>query len=91
MSKILIIEDDRVLNRGVKFILEKEGYEVISAFTKSEGYQFILKEKIDFLLLDINLPDGSGLDLCKSIRNKYNVTGNGTIVRFGTGRRYPRM
>lgn len=72
MSKILIIEDDRVLNRGVKFILEKEGYEVISAFTKSEGYQFILKEKIDFLLLDINLPDGSGLDLCKSIRNKYD-------------------
>lgn len=70
MTQILIIEDDRILNRGITFALKKEGYEVVSAYNKEEGKQLILNNKIDFLLLDINLPDGNGLDLCKEIRSK---------------------
>lgn len=72
MSSILIVEDDKILNRGVSFALKKEGYEVISAYSKIEGKEQILnnKNKIDFLLLDINLPDGSGLDLCREVRKK---------------------
>ncbi len=70
MSTILIIEDDISLNRGVTFALKKEGYEVISAYTKEEGKIAILQNQIDFLLLDINLPDGSGLDFCKEINDK---------------------
>ncbi len=70
MSTILIIEDDISLNRGVTFALRKEGYEVISAYTKEEGKVAILQNQIDFLLLDINLPDGSGLDFCKEINDK---------------------
>lgn len=70
MTQILIIEDDRILNRGITFALKKEGYEVVSAYNKEEGKQLILNNKIDFLLLDINLPDGNGLDLCKEIRGK---------------------
>lgn len=69
MKRVLIIEDDKILNRGVAFALKREGYEVISAYSKIEGKQEILNNKIDFLLLDINLPDGNGLDLCKEIRN----------------------
>ena len=65
MLTILIIEDDISLNRGVTFALKKEGYEVISAYTKEEGKIAILQNQIDFLLLDINLPDGSGLDFVK--------------------------
>ena len=70
MNKILIVEDDKILNRGVTFALKKEGYEVICAYSKEEGREVILNNKIDFLLLDINLPDGSGLDLWKEIRDK---------------------
>ena len=70
MSKILIVEDDRNLNNGVAFALKKEGYEVISAYSKLEGKSEMLNSKIDFLLLDINLPDGNGLDFCKEIREK---------------------
>lgn len=70
MSTILIIEDDISLNKGVTFALKKEGYEVISAYTKEEGKIAILQNQIDFLLLDINLPDGSGLDFCKEINDK---------------------
>lgn len=70
MSRILIIEDDKNLNNGVAFALKKEGYEVISAYSKLEGEREILNNKIDFLLLDINLPDGSGLEFCKEFRMK---------------------
>ncbi|MDU1587278.1 MAG: response regulator [Clostridium sp.] len=68
MAKVLIIEDDKALNKGVAFALKREGYEILSAYNKAEGKQMILNNKIDFLLLDINLPDGNGLDLCKEIR-----------------------
>ncbi|MEG1870902.1 MAG: response regulator, partial [Peptostreptococcaceae bacterium] len=70
MSRILIVEDERNLNNGVAFALKKEGYEVISAYSKLEGKREILNSKIDFLLLDINLPDGNGLEFCKEIRDK---------------------
>ena len=78
MNKILIVEDDKILNRGVTFALKKEGYDVMCAYSKEEGREVILNNKIDFLLLDINLPDGSGLDLCKEIRD----TGDFKIVFF---------
>lgn len=70
MESILIVEDDRLLNKGVSFALRKEGYEVISAYSRAEAMQVILSKKIDFLLLDINLPDGNGISLCKEIREK---------------------
>lgn len=72
MGLILIIEDDKILNRGVSFALKKEGYEVISAYYKLEGKEQVLnsENEIDLLLLDINLPDGSGLDLCREVRKK---------------------
>lgn len=72
MENILIIEDDRILNRGVSFALKKEGYRVISKFNISKGKAYIMENDIDFLLLDINLPDGSGLDLCEQLNNKIN-------------------
>ena len=78
MNKILIVEDDKILNRGVTFALKKECYDVMCAYSKEEGRGIILNNKIDFLLLDINLPDGSGLDLCKEIRD----TGDFKIVFF---------
>lgn len=45
MESILIVEDDRLLNRGVSFALRKEGYEVISAYSRAEAMQVILSKK----------------------------------------------
>ncbi|WP_291651493.1 response regulator transcription factor [Clostridium sp.] len=73
MAKILIVEDDKILNKGVTFALKKEGYEVVSAYSKDEGKEAISKYKIDFILLDINLPDGNGLDFCRGVRGKVNI------------------
>lgn len=72
VENILIIEDDRTLNRGVSLALKKEGYRVISNYNISEGRVSIMENDIDFLILDINLPDGSGLDLCEQINDKIN-------------------
>ncbi|MGM9533321.1 response regulator transcription factor [Intestinibacter sp.] len=70
MKNILIVEDDKLLNRGVSFALKKEGYNTISVYTKQEAKNVIAENHIDFLLLDIGLPDGSGLDLCSEIKNQ---------------------
>ena len=66
--KILIIEDDTGLNRGISFALEQEGYETVSARTLREGYSIFEKENPAAVILDLNLPDGDGIDFCKKIR-----------------------
>lgn len=68
--KLLIIEDDTGLNRGVSFALEQEGYDVVSAGALREGETLFEKEKPDAVILDLNLPDGDGLDFCKKVRQR---------------------
>ncbi len=67
--KILIIEDDTGLNRGICFALEQEGYEVITARNMKDGYNLFEEETPDAIILDLNLPDGDGLNLCQKIRS----------------------
>ncbi|MFA9398127.1 MAG: response regulator transcription factor [Clostridiaceae bacterium] len=70
MYKILLVEDDQPLSMGIEFTLKDEGYEVYKASTLEEGRMLFNLEDVDIILLDINLPDGSGYDLCKYIRLK---------------------
>ena len=65
MKKILIIEDDKNLNKGLSIALNKD-YEVLSVSTIGEAKNFI--DKADLLLLDMNLPDGDGLEIIKYTR-----------------------
>lgn len=67
MRKILIIEDDEDLREGLAFSLQMDGYEIRCAGTKREGLERIRGESFDMVLLDCNLPDGSGFDLCTQI------------------------
>ena len=67
--KVLIIEDDPGLSRGISFALLQEGYETVTAGEKQKGWSLFLSEQPDAVLLDLNLPDGDGIDLCRSIRN----------------------
>lgn len=73
MKKILIVEDDNNLNRGISLRLEKEGYEVYTAFTKTEAEQVFLQQPVDMIICDITLPDGSGLDFGKFVRKQSDV------------------
>lgn len=73
MNKLLLIEDDEALALGIEFTLKDEGYEVFRGATIAEGKNLFEKEEVDLILLDINLPDGNGYDLCKYIRTKSEV------------------
>ena len=68
MSRILIIEDDEDLRDGLTFSLAMDGCETSCAGTKREGMEQLKKGRYDLVLLDCNLPDGSGYDLCTEIR-----------------------
>ena len=67
MQKILLLEDDKSLNRGITLTLQKAGYAVASAFTLAEAEEF-LEEEYSLIICDITLPDGSGLELGRKIR-----------------------
>lgn len=73
MNRILLVEDDASLAMGIEFTLIDEGYEVLRASTVEDGKKLFHSEQIDLFLLDVNLPDGSGYDLCKLIREKSDV------------------
>ena len=73
MKNILILEDDSSINKGIKFNLEIDGYKVLSAFKIDEARKIFSENKIDFMILDVNLPDGSGFDFCKEVRVKSSV------------------
>lgn len=73
MSRILIIEDDMDLREGLAYFLEKDGYEVLTAGTKRVGMEIIRKALCDLILLDCNLPDGSGFDLCTEAKEYGDV------------------
>lgn len=68
MNSILLLEDEENLNRGISLKLEKEGYQVFSAYGVSEGMRLFQKNAIDLIICDITLDDGNGLDFCREIR-----------------------
>jgi len=73
-EKILIIEDELDLVKGIKMNLVDEGYEVDYAINGKEGLEKALKEKTDLILLDIMLPGMDGLEICKELRrNKVDI------------------
>ena len=68
MYNILLVEDDSTLAMGIEYSLKNEGFEVNLADSVAEGKELIDKYDYDLIILDITLPDGSGYDLCKYIR-----------------------
>lgn len=67
-KKILVIDDTELMVRLITDILEKEGYEVVSADNGSEGIQKVAAEKPDLVLLDVIMPGINGFEVCKILR-----------------------
>ena len=68
--RLLIVEDDKLLNSTLVFNLSSFGYMIDSAMTKQEAENFYKKQDYDLIVLDINLPDGNGFDLCVEIKER---------------------
>ena len=67
--KILIIEDEPDIRRNLEYNLGREGFNASSVATLDGAYEKINSKKFDLILLDLMLPDGSGLDFCKKIKS----------------------
>lgn len=68
--RILIIDDEPDLLRGLALNIKAEGYEVVTAATGNAGLDAALQERPDLILLDLMLPGMSGLDVCRELRRK---------------------
>ena len=67
MKNIAIIEDDELLNEALSRMLTKAGYETLRAYTLREGISLVSRLP-DLMIIDINLPDGEGTELCRKAR-----------------------
>lgn len=68
MSRILLIEDDHKLARGLRYNLEAEGYDLSVARDGKDGLRLAAEDRFDVILLDLKLPDGSGLQVLEDLR-----------------------
>lgn len=73
MKKILFVEDDISLINGLSFALQKHGYEINIAKTKQEAENLFENGAYRLVILDVTLPDGSGYDVCKKIRQTSKI------------------
>jgi DNA-binding response OmpR family regulator len=91
MAKILIVEDDKQVGGVLVDILQHENYLTDVAETLSDARHFMKVSKYDMVLLDWELPDGAGVDLCREMRSRGEstpvlmLTGRSTVIDKATG------
>lgn len=73
MKKILLVEDNETIVLGLRYSLQQERFEVIIANNVEQATQKVESTKIDLIILDVSLPDGNGFELCKDIKQKFDV------------------
>lgn len=72
--RILVIEDDRLLNNTLCYNLNTMKYFVDSALSKHQASNYIEKYNYDLIILDVNLPDGNGFDFCREVKERHPDT-----------------
>lgn len=71
--KILVVDDEKVIVKGIKYNLEQEGYRVSCAYDGEEAVNLAKDSSIDLILLDVMLPKMDGLTACRTIRSFSDV------------------
>jgi DNA-binding response OmpR family regulator len=82
MSRILVIEDDVAILRGLKDNLVRESYDVLTAEDGEEGYRLARERSPDLIILDLMLPTLSGYEICRQLRDE----GNSVLILMLTAR-----
>ena len=67
-SKVLVVDDEKLIVKGIRFSLEQDGMEVDTAFDGEEALEMINEKEYDMVLLDLMLPKMDGLEVCQNIR-----------------------
>ena len=68
MNKALVVDDEKLIVKGIKFSLEQDGYEVDVAYDGSEALKMAKEKEYDIVLLDVMLPEMDGMEVCQAIR-----------------------
>ena len=72
-KKVLVVDDEKLIVKGIRFSLEQEGFEVSCAYDGEEALEMAKETEYDIILLDLMLPKLSGLEVCQQIRGFSNV------------------
>ena len=72
-NKVLVVDDEKLIVKGIRFSLEQDGMEVTCAYDGEEALSFAREQQFDIILLDIMLPKLSGFEVCQQIREFSNV------------------
>ncbi|MDD4833303.1 MAG: response regulator transcription factor [Lutispora sp.] len=70
---VLIVDDEKLIVKGLRYSLEQQGYNVFTAYNGAEAMESLENNIIDFIILDLMLPDTDGMMLCKRIRRDYDM------------------
>ena len=70
---VLIVDDEKLIVKGLKHSLEQQGYNVFAAYDGAGAMEIIEENKIDFIILDLMLPDTDGMMLCRRIRKQNDM------------------
>lgn len=71
--KVLVVDDEKLIVKGIRFSLEQDGMEVVCAYDGEEALQLAKEQKFDIILLDVMLPKLNGFEVCQQIRDFSNV------------------
>lgn len=66
--RILVVEDDLALSAGLCFELDRNGYLTVAAYNCRKARQLLQEDPFDLAIMDVNLPDGNGFDLCREVK-----------------------
>ena len=73
MKKLLIVDDEPLIVKGLRYALEQEDYSIVTAYDGKEALEMFEKENPDLILLDVMLPRVDGLEVCRIIRETSDV------------------
>jgi two-component system, OmpR family, response regulator VicR len=73
VARILVVDDEKTIVKGLKFNLEKEGYEVLTAFDGEEALRVFKEENPDLMVLDLMFPELDGFEVCRRVRKNSDI------------------
>src|SRR5580698_10352516 len=91
MARILVVEDEADIREVLDYNLKREGHDVALASTAKDGLRQARERRPDLVLLDLMLPDGSGTDLCKALRQDATMRGVRVVMLTAKGEEIDRV